>query len=391
MKTTSCPRWMRAGAFALALASSAFVIAQHSVAQDTGGDDLLNAIGQAFGEPAAGAAPATGAAPANNAAPAADAAQSLATPGDDDVAPSSSEAAPSIPAVVSQAEVASDAQFSAATGGDAPVENSGTRPRQLSVEPGVVPLYPEDTPAWIHAQPDYSTNRHVLPVASLPVADRSSVDNALDEQLLATMYAYVEEHIVGELGSGHALRDQITVDYIRRNLIDEPLGYVVELQTSTGPMYQKWVQLVVSPEQREQLQVWHEERIQRQRLGPVVAIVGALLAAVGGFHMLVRRPGKQDERWARNDRVELPVVSPVAAKPKKPCCKFGFLPIALLVATPIMIAVAVKRHRSEGREARIERTVELQLFAEDGMAPSPPDAPSRPTLPSKPAPGETAN
>ena len=81
----------------------------------------------------------------------------------------------------------------------------------------------------------------------------------------------------------------VDVEYIRRNLIDDPRGYVCELATSQGAMYQKWVTARITPDQRELFKQWHVEAQQRVRLAPLGVAITSVLALVSLFHLGLRR------------------------------------------------------------------------------------------------------
>jgi hypothetical protein len=310
--------WMALGVVALSLANLPHV-AWCYPAQVSTADELVTAIGAAFPE-------------GNNVA------DEQAVP---DVASKDSSG---------RAEVAADGELAAVdkanSSGEPVVE--ATSERRLSVAPGAAPYYPENTPTWIRTPPDYSSRTHVIPVGSIPAEQESAADRWLDEQLLASLYAYIDEHLL-EAGAAKRLQNHVTVDYIRKNLIDDPMGYTVQLQTGSGPLFQKWVQVEISPLQRQQMRDWHREAIQRERFVPLGVGVAGLLSLIGAFHLLVRRVGSS-AKMASSEQVSrqgaLPVMKVMPGK--KACCGGGFFPLAL-IALPILIALGVAR---QGRESR---------------------------------------
>ena len=164
--------------------------------------------------------------------------------------------------------------------------------RELSVRPGLGQLLPEDSPNWISASPDYESKNHTMTVSSLPVANREDLDRTLDEPLMAAFHNYIDEVILNETDGYRRIESKVDANYIRKNLIDDPEGFVAELSPSNGLMYQKWVRLVVSPAQREQITRWNREAIQQDRIAPLTAGLVAGLVLVGGLHLGLRRRSK---------------------------------------------------------------------------------------------------
>lgn len=159
--------------------------------------------------------------------------------------------------------------------------------RTLSVEPGIKPILPDDRPAWVGASSDFSSAQHYLYIGSLPTVEENEADEALDEPLLAAVRNYIDQEVVNEQGASTQM--PVDVDYIRKNLIDEPRGYLCELSTSQGAMFQKWVTVRVTPEQRELFKQWHVEAEQRTRLAPLGIILVSGLILVSLFHLGLRR------------------------------------------------------------------------------------------------------
>ena len=193
-----------------------------------------------------------------------------------------------------QAEPADSSTTRSTTGRDA-VESAGSDPNQaprretveLSVEPGTQPLLPTDRPAWVGAEPDYSGEIHRLFVGSHVVSDREDVDSALDTPLLAAVNAYISDQVLNEPFAAQRLN--VDAKYIRRNLINDPQGVVLELNAQGRPMYQKWVAVQVTPTQRAQFAEWYREALQRERLVPLGLGLAAVVSLTGLFHLVLRR------------------------------------------------------------------------------------------------------
>lgn len=165
--------------------------------------------------------------------------------------------------------------------------------QELSIEPGSQPLLPADAPAWIGALPDTSGEVHYVYVGGLIAETSSEAATLLDEALAAAVGRYVEETVVGRSGAALALRQQLTPDFIWKNLIDDPQGYLARLNTSGIPMYQKWVTVSITPQQRDMISDWNRQAMQRKRLGPVGVGVLGVLACVGVLHLIFR--GRQPQ------------------------------------------------------------------------------------------------
>ncbi len=180
---------------------------------------------------------------------------------------------PTAPATV--AEVTSDEQVKQSV-------ESAAKPaevRELSVEPAVQtrPVLPVDRPAWVGAPNDTSERVHRLYVTSFTAGSREEVEKEemLDEPMVAAVRLYLDEMFPGQ----NAWKLRVTSDFIRHNLLDKSTDYVVETIRPTGPEYQKWVILQVSPEQREYFAAQLRELKQQQRM----SILGVGLAAVLGM------------------------------------------------------------------------------------------------------------
>lgn len=158
--------------------------------------------------------------------------------------------------------------------------------RNLTVEPDSRPLLPEDRPAWVGAPADTNGRNHLLFVGSFPTLHERDADDSLEEPLVAAVHKYIDEHVTHQAGSSWQL--PVDAEFIRKNLIDDKDGYQCELSTSEGPMYQKWVVVRITPEQRSQFHKWHIEASQRNRLGPLGFGVAAAMALVGLTHVVLR-------------------------------------------------------------------------------------------------------
>lgn len=168
---------------------------------------------------------------------------------------------------------------------------------ELSIEPGTLPLLPEDAPAWVGSLPDLTDDVHRLFVGGQIAESESEAVEGLDAPLEMAVRQYVEEDLLRRPGAGAALSGKLTADYVWKNLIDQRSGYVAKLNTPTQPMYQKWVTVEITPEQRAEIQRWHREAVQRKRLAPIGVGVASLLGCVGLLHLILRRkPGRAASR-----------------------------------------------------------------------------------------------
>lgn len=235
-------------------------------------------------------------------------------------------------------------------------------PGSPSALPGSKPLLPENRPAWVGANPDYSGKNHRLFVGSLPMAKQSEADRGLDEPMMAAFNAYLDDHL---LGSGDASQ-QLGLDdnFIRRNLINDPIGYMAEITTSEGPMYQKWVTLEVTPAQQKQLKKMHQEAVQLQRIKPLALGLLGLLGFVGVAHMTMKRKKGvasitplDGEQLAAVDRP-----SQHMPAPGRRSSGFGwlflvamfFLPLGLVVLFLVPAATSVQRIEVQGPTATVD-------------------------------------
>jgi hypothetical protein len=205
--------------------------------------------------------------------------------------------------------------------------------KQLSVRP-LSSLLPADRPAWITDEADYSGSTHLLVVASVPTTRESDLDANLNASLEESVRSYIEEQWKDGYAS-EKLRHKLSAEFIRKNFLDNKHVYVAQLETSSGPMFQKWVRLEITDKQREQLQHWYRERVQRDRLIPVGVLVGGLAGFLGICHLTLRRMASK-----ATDTDQRPEVSPAAVSKKLACCgkkaRFGYLfaiAVAIIVAS----------------------------------------------------------
>ncbi|MCA9132282.1 MAG: hypothetical protein KDA45_03980, partial [Planctomycetales bacterium] len=165
----------------------------------------------------------------------------------------------------------------------------GEAVRELSLPPGRAPLLPADRPAWVGAPPDYTTSVHRLVVGSLVTQDAQQADALLDEPLESAVLEYVDEVLFPQSRASAALRSKVSAAYIRKNLIDHPQGYVARMNAGSEAMYQKWVQLTITAQQRAQMQDWYRQAVQRRRLAPLGLGLVGVLGVVGLANLALRR------------------------------------------------------------------------------------------------------
>lgn len=204
--------------------------------------------------------------------------------------------APEAPVAPGPPEAFVDAEPSDGTGvGSSTWTESPSQPavnHELSVEPRTLPLLPDDAPAWVGSLPNLTDDVHRLFVGGQIAETESEAAQGLDTALVMAVRQYVEEDLLRSAGTGAALSEKLTADYVWKNLIDHQSGYVAKLNTAGQPMYQKWVTVSITPEQRAEIQRWHREVLQRERLAPIGLGVTSLLGCVGLMHLILRRkPG----------------------------------------------------------------------------------------------------
>jgi hypothetical protein len=110
--------------------------------------------------------------------------------------------------------------------------------------------------------------------------------------LVEAVQSYVSS-LLRDDRAGTLVADRLTPSFIRTNLLDDSKSYVAEMNTSAGPMYQKWVMVEVSPKQQEQITIWYSQTIQRQRVFPLAVAVAGLLSLVGASHLVLRRRSRR--------------------------------------------------------------------------------------------------
>lgn len=160
---------------------------------------------------------------------------------------------------------------------------------ELSVEPSTLPLLPDDAPAWVGSLPNLTRDVQHLYVGGHIAESESEAAEGLDKPLVEAVRRYVEEDLLRIAGTGDALAGKLTADYVWKNLIDQRSGYVAKLNTPGQPMYQKWVTVSITPEQRAEIRHWHREAVQRERLAPIGLGVTCMLGCVGLMHLILRR------------------------------------------------------------------------------------------------------
>ncbi|MCA9193447.1 MAG: hypothetical protein KDB03_16860 [Planctomycetales bacterium] len=221
--------------------------------------------------------------------------------------------------------------------------------RNLSVEPGHYSLLPENHPDWVGAPPKLTGEVHELYVGSLPCFEMDELDANLEEALLASIWEYVDGQVLHDSGAAEQLKDKLTVNYVRRNLLEDPNGYVAELNTGGGKMLQRWVKIQVTPEQREQIQVWHREYLQHVRLRPLGIGIACVLLVVGGMRLMIGR-----HRGPNVQAVQLPNPIPLNAAFPAKRHRSGFLfgliltmaiGVGLLSLLAGLRLVDIKKHR----------------------------------------------
>ncbi|MCC7337051.1 MAG: hypothetical protein IT422_18320 [Pirellulaceae bacterium] len=160
---------------------------------------------------------------------------------------------------------------------------------ELSVEPGTPQMLPDDAPAWVGSLPDLTDDDHRLFVGGHIAESASEAAEGLDTPLVAAVNQYIDAHLLQRKGAARSLSGKITADYIWKNLIDERTGYTARLNTPGQPMFQKWVTVSITPEQRAAILRWDREALQRERLAPIGLGLVSLLGGVGLLHLILRR------------------------------------------------------------------------------------------------------
>ncbi|MBX3420802.1 MAG: hypothetical protein KF752_04515 [Pirellulaceae bacterium] len=157
----------------------------------------------------------------------------------------------------------------------------------LSVEPGSA-LLPKDRPDWTNAAADYQSEIHHFVVQSIPTTLEDELDASLNAALEAAMREYVVQ-LTSNSQAAQILSSHLSADFIRKNLLRDGHEYVAQIQTSSGPLFQKWVMVDVTPEQRRQLALWLNQQRQGERIWRLGLAVGGLLSLLGLSHLWLRR------------------------------------------------------------------------------------------------------
>lgn len=172
---------------------------------------------------------------------------------------------------------------------DKPSKTRWEENHELSVEPGKLQLLPDDAPAWVGSLPDFTDHDHRLFVGGHIAESANEAADGLDTPLIAAVNQYIDAHLLERDGAARALAGKITVDYVWKNLIDDRAGYTAQLNTPGQPMFQKWVTVSITPEQRAAILRWDREALQRERLAPIGLGLVGLLGGVGLLHLILRR------------------------------------------------------------------------------------------------------
>ncbi len=240
------------------------------------------------------------------------------------------DAAPQVRAEVESDDAAALAKTSevlATSDVDAAPTKDSAEVHPLSVEPSRQ-LLPRDRPEWISAQPDYQSDVHQFVVASIPTSDQSEVEASLDAAVVEHVDAYLRELFSQASGAGVDL-EQLPSEFIRTNSIDDSKSYLTPIETAAGPLYQKWVMVQVTPEQRAYLRGWYGQQIQRKRLVPLGIGLITLLTCIGLSSLFLKRHSGQSNE-----------VSPVAQAKHRRRCQFFPGKFAVVAAVVITILVA---------------------------------------------------
>ena len=267
--------------------------------------------------------------------------------------------APQATSVVPQPEVAPSPEV-------VPAELStssevSTAVRELSVAPVVKPLLPADRPSWVGAPPDLANSTHRLFVGSYPVATPEETDSALDEPLVAAVNGYIDETILEGSGSEKL---GLTAAFIRNQLVDRSTHYDAELSTSQEPMYQKWVVVQISAEDRAGFLNQYQQVEQRKRLVALGLGAGGLMMMTGLANFAFKRRRRRYESGLPPGTYalvgsELPPV--IKSKPKRSVLPKLLVGAVLGVVVPAGFLALARVQRNETVQMQTVRrgTVEL--------------------------------
>ncbi len=159
--------------------------------------------------------------------------------------------------------------------------------QELSIEPGTQPMMPQDAPAWIGAASEVDGDVHRLFVGGLIADNESDATELLDAPLVEAVNQYIDRTVLQRSGASSELVKKVTADYIWKNLIDDRAGYMAELTTSGQTMYQKWVTVSITPQQRLEIERWERLAQQQERLAVVGLGLAGLLGCVGLLHLIL--------------------------------------------------------------------------------------------------------
>lgn len=219
--------------------------------------------------------------------------------------------APSIPPVDGPATEAGGSTSSTGTSASVDKKNKEKeKPRELST-----PLLTDESqfkvdrsqrPSWVEKAPTREGDEHTASVSSTPHATQRAAIEALDAELVATVAAYVEEHLDSRLAAAEI---RYSAKEIKTRLVKEQIYLERGELIGSGPMYDAHAQLVFNSSFREELdQRWREVQV-ANRLFYFGSVAGGLIVAFG----IVRwRLGRSRKAWL--EPTQAAAASPVAAK-----------------------------------------------------------------------------
>jgi len=138
-------------------------------------------------------------------------------------------------------------------------------------------LLSEDRPEWIAAADDISGPIHYVSVGSDIEDSLEKCRASLDARLLVAAYRYVDEHLASHRRTAHRI-PFLTVDWIRRQLLDQQLEYAAAMELPSGTYHQLWYRLSIDDTDRQQLAFWVRQLETRQRVGLIGLVFTGLLA-----------------------------------------------------------------------------------------------------------------
>lgn len=249
-------------------------------------------------------------------------------------------------------------------------------PHPLSVEPSSQML-PKDRPSWIDSDPDMESETHRFVVASIPTSLRSELDSHLEATLVAALKSYVNQQFGTD--ADQLINDRLTVAFIQTNLVDDNKTYVAEMQTGEGPMFQKWVMVEVTPQQRHQLQLWVSQQVQQQRLLPLGLLLSGLLTLIGMSHLVLKRRSTIPDNLKVTQMVDQHRMHPISGQAPQPaskkatgCCGSKGRALGMikgLFIAAIVIGLVLVPALSKGKKShRIQRETRQQVEVEEVTA-----------------------